>query len=155
MCLLRFLIWLVRLLVHILINILSFPPAQIIGTAKVCFASETSTVDPGIKKMTLKTINMSFHNFISINETMFYEPHPTDASKTLLRQEATVTVKGVPLSHYMEDILTSSISTNAGKGRQGLEWVINKINTEVSGRAMEIQVFQCGGNVIECLSVCR
>lgn len=99
----------------------------------MCFASETSTVEPAIKKMTLKTVNMSFNHFISIDETMFYEPHPTDASKTLLRQEATVTVQGVPLSHYMEDILTTSISSNAGKGRQGLEWVINKINTEVSG----------------------
>lgn len=65
-----------------------------------------------------------------------------------------MTVKGVPLSHYMEDILTSSISLNAGKGRQGLEWVINKINTEVSARAMEIRGFECG-NVIECLSACR
>lgn len=98
----------------------------------MCFASETSTVDPSIKKMTLKTVNMSFHNFVSIDETIFYEPHPKDPTKTLLRQEATVTVQGVPLSHYMEDILTSSISLNAGKGRQGLEWVINKINTEVS-----------------------
>lgn len=81
--------------------------------------------------MMLKTVNMSFHNFVSIDETMFYEPHPTDPTKTLLRQEATVTVEGIPLSHYMEDMLTSKISLNAGKGRQGLEWVINKINTEV------------------------
>lgn len=81
--------------------------------------------------MTLKTINMSFHNFVSIDESMYYEPHPTDPHKTLLRQEATVTVEGVPLSHYMEEMLTSKISLNAGKGRQGLEWVINKINTEV------------------------
>lgn len=66
---------------------------------------------------------------------MYYEPHPTDPNKTLLRQEATVTVEGVPLSHYMEEMLTSKISLNAGKGRQGLEWVINKINTEVGGSA--------------------
>lgn len=44
-----------------------------------------------------------------------------------------MTVEGVPLSYYMEEMLTSKISMNAGKGRQGLEWVINKINTEVSG----------------------
>lgn len=66
---------------------------------------------------------------------MYYEPHPTDPNKTLLRQEATVTVEGVPLSHYMEEMLTSKISLNAGKGRQGLEWVINKINTEVGESA--------------------
>lgn len=32
----------------------------------------------------------------------------------------------------MEEHLTNNISFNAGRGRQGLEWVINKINTEVS-----------------------
>lgn len=62
---------------------------------------------------------------------LYYSPHPTEPSKTLLKQEATVTVHGVPLSHYMEDILTSRISSNAGNGRAGLEWVISKINSEV------------------------
>jgi hypothetical protein len=61
-----------------------------------------------------------------------YTPHPTDPSKTLLKQQATVSVEGVPLNRYMEDILTKNISFNASKGRQGLEWVIDKINTEVS-----------------------
>lgn len=62
---------------------------------------------------------------------LYYSPHPTEPTKTLLKQEATVTVHGVPLSHYMEDILTTRISSNAGNGRAGLEWVISKINSEV------------------------
>lgn len=40
-------------------------------------------------------------------------------------------VKGVPLTNYMEDLLTTKISNNAGKGRQAMEWVINKLNEEV------------------------
>lgn len=82
--------------------------------------------------MTLKTINLTFGRHISVDENLYYTPHPTDPSKTLLKQEATVSVHGVPLSHYMEDLLTNRISSNAGNGRQGLEWVISKINTEVS-----------------------
>lgn len=31
----------------------------------------------------------------------------------------------------MEDILTNTISNNAGKGRQAMEYVINKLNDEV------------------------
>lgn len=81
--------------------------------------------------MTLKTINLTFCRHISVDEMLYYSPHPTEPSKTLLKQEATVTVHGVPLSHYMEDILTSRISSNAGNGRAGLEWVISKINSEV------------------------
>lgn len=81
--------------------------------------------------MTLKTINLTFGKIVSIDEFLYYKPHPSDPTKTLLKQETTVSVEGVPLKNYMEDILTSNISTNAGRGRQGLEWVIAKLNSEV------------------------
>lgn len=81
--------------------------------------------------MILRTINLTFCRHIAVNETLNYTPHPSDPSKTLLRQEAVVTVKGVPLTNYMEDMLTTKISTNANKGRQAMEWVINRLNEEV------------------------
>lgn len=102
----------------------------------MCHASEKSEVDPQKKIMALKTINLTFCRHISVDEVLYYTPHPTDPAKTLLKQEASVSVQGVPLSHYMEDMITSRISMNAGKGRQGLEWVINKINLEVNFRAI-------------------
>lgn len=105
---------------------------QIIGSAKVCYASEKSEVDPNKKHMLLKTINLTFCRHISVDESLHYAPHPNDPTKTLLKQEACVSVHGVPLSYYMEDMITSKISSNANKGRLGLEWVISKINTEVS-----------------------
>lgn len=108
---------------------------RIIGNAKVCYASERSTVNPTEREMTLKTVNVTFGHFLSVDETLLYTPHPTDPSKTLLKQQATVSVEGVPLNRYMEDILTKNISFNASKGRLGLEWVIDKINTEVKGIA--------------------
>lgn len=97
----------------------------------MCYASEKSEVDPLNKHMLLKTQNLTFGRHISVDEVLHYTPHPTDPNKTLLKQEATVSVHGIPLSYYMEDMLTSSISANASKGRLGLEWVISKINTEV------------------------
>lgn len=105
---------------------------QIIGTAKICYASEKSEVDVNNKQMSLKTQNLTFGRHISVDEVLHYSPHPTDPNKTLLKQEATVKVHGVPLSYYMEDMITTRISTNASKGRQGLEWVITKINSEVN-----------------------
>lgn len=81
--------------------------------------------------MSLKTQNLTFGRHISVDEVLHYSPHPTDPNKTLLKQEATVKVHGVPLSYYMEDMITTRISSNASKGRQGLEWVITKINSEV------------------------
>lgn len=64
-------------------------------------------------------------------EKLTYEPHPTESQTTLLKQEAVVTVHGIPLSSYFEDFLSSTISVNANKGRQAMEWVISKINAEV------------------------
>lgn len=89
-------------------------------------------VDPNSRHMTLKTTNVTFGSFLSMDEVLQYRPHPTDPSKTLLRQQATVSIEGVPLNRYMEEVLTNNINNNANRGRQGLEWVINKINTEVS-----------------------
>ncbi|CAG9814548.1 unnamed protein product [Phaedon cochleariae] len=103
----------------------------LIGSANVCYASEQSEVNPISRYMILKTINLSFCRHIAVDETLSYLPHPSDPSKTLLKQEAVVTVKGVPLTNYMEDLLTNKISTNASKGRQAMEYVINKIDAEV------------------------
>lgn len=99
-------------------------------------------VDPNQRQMTLKTTNVTFGSFLSMDEVLQYRPHPTDPSKTLLRQQATVSIEGVPLNRYMEEVLTNNIHNNATKGRQGLEWVINKINTEVSFKASLIRRVQ-------------
>lgn len=103
----------------------------LIGSAKICYASEKSEVDPGEKQMTLKTINLTFCRYIAVDETVKYTPHPTETGKTLLTQEAVVTVQGVPLSNVMEDLLANKISLNAGKGRQAIEWVIGKLDSEI------------------------
>jgi PRELI-like family len=46
---------------------------------------------------------------------MSYNPHPSDPNKTLLKQEAVISVQGVPLTSYIEDMLTNRVSSNAGK----------------------------------------
>lgn len=59
-------------------------------------------------------LQLSFSKFIDVGETLRYVPHPNDKNKTLLKQEAIVTVQGAPLASYMEDLLTKKISFNAG-----------------------------------------
>ncbi|XP_043491696.1 protein slowmo [Polistes fuscatus] len=102
----------------------------LIGHAKICYASEKSEVDPVNREMILKTRNLTFCNHIAVDETVRYTPHPNDPEKTLLQQEAVVTVSGVPLTHYMEELLTSKIRFNSGMGRQAMEWVIEKLHLE-------------------------
>ncbi|KAJ8686286.1 hypothetical protein QAD02_022080 [Eretmocerus hayati] len=84
-----------------------------------------------LKIWSIFMLQLTFYNHITVDETVTYTQHPEDNSKTLLTQEAVVKVHGVPLTHYMEDLLASKISFNASKGRQAIEWVIDKIDCEV------------------------
>lgn len=104
---------------------------KILGPDRTCYASEHSEVDIGNKTMTMQSKNLTFCNELSIIEKLTYCPHPTDKECTLMKQEAVVTVKGIPLSSYLESFVTRMISGNACKGRQAMEWVIHKIESEV------------------------
>uniref|UniRef100_A0A646QCH7 Protein slowmo n=1 Tax=Hemiscolopendra marginata TaxID=943146 RepID=A0A646QCH7_9MYRI len=104
---------------------------NLLGGDRTCYVSETSEVDPDKKIMTLQSRNISLCKYLSVDEKLTYSPHPVNQECTLLKQEAVVTVKGIPLSSYMEDLLTSTISVNANKGRMAMEWVISKLNSEV------------------------
>lgn len=65
---------------------------------------------------------------ISVDEKLVYSQHPTDVNKTLLKQEACITVQNVPLIDYMEDMMATRINANAQKGRQAIEFIIHKMN---------------------------
>ncbi|CAG0914214.1 unnamed protein product [Notodromas monacha] len=103
--------------------------ASILGNPSACYASEVSRVNASTRNFQLDTQNLTFGSHIAVDEKLIYLPHPDDPmNKTLLRQEAVVTVSGVPLTSYMESVLTNTISSNAGKGRAAMEWVIEKVN---------------------------
>jgi len=104
---------------------------KILGADRVCYGFEHSEVDPEQKVMTMRTRNLTFSNTVSMDERLVYVPDPADDEKTILRQETIITVKGVPLTSYMENYLLNSISKNSFKGRDAMEFVISKINREV------------------------
>jgi hypothetical protein len=104
---------------------------SVMGSPNVMYANEKSEVDPDQKTMILKTRNITFCKYIAVDETLVYQRHPDEPEKTLLKQEAVVLVQGVPLSSYMESMLTTTISSNASKGRMAMEWVIKRINDEI------------------------
>lgn len=103
---------------------------RLIGANRECYAHEYSSVDPKNRIMEMKSINLTFCSFVSMKEQMSYFPHPEDSSKTMMRQETLVTVKGVPLTSYMESIIVNSVSSNANKGRRAIDWVVETIGEE-------------------------
>lgn len=110
---------------------------KLVGMDKVAYVSEHSEVDPHRKRFILRARNLTFCNVVTVDEVLEYSPHPQDSSKTQLKQEAVVNVYGVPLCSKMESIMTESISKNAGKGRQAMEWVIDKIKVEAQELSTE------------------
>ncbi|XP_020649167.1 PRELI domain containing protein 3A isoform X2 [Pogona vitticeps] len=102
----------------------------ILGTSRtVTYIKEHSVVDPVGKKMILSSTNITLTNLVSVDERLVYTPHPDNPEKTLLTQEAIITVKGVSLSSYLESLMASTISSNARKGREALEWVISELTS--------------------------
>uniref|UniRef100_A0A4W5PRL3 PRELI domain containing 3 n=1 Tax=Hucho hucho TaxID=62062 RepID=A0A4W5PRL3_9TELE len=105
---------------------------SIIGRTQTCtYIQEHSVVDPVEKTFELQSSNITFTNMVSVDEKLTYRPHPDDPEKTILTQEALISVKGVSLSSYLEGVMASTISANAGKGREAMEWVIRKLNAEI------------------------
>ena len=81
------------------------------------YASEHSTIDIRRRVMTARTRNLTLNRFINIEEQLEYSEHPTDKTKTLLKQEATINVENVPLTSYVETLVAKTINTNATKVR--------------------------------------
>ncbi|XP_077043450.1 PRELI domain containing protein 3B isoform X6 [Agelaius phoeniceus] len=94
---------------------------SLIGTCRTrTYVQEHSVVDPVKKTMELKSCNISFTNLVSVDERLVYKPHPQEPHKTILTQEAIISVKGVSLSSYLEGLMANTISSNAKKRSSGL-----------------------------------
>ena len=87
-------------------------------------------MDPKNRLMEMRSKNMSFCNFVNMEEKMTYTPDPEDSSRTVMRQETVVTVQGVPLTSYMEGVIVNTVSSNSSKGRAAIEWIVEKLGNE-------------------------
>jgi hypothetical protein len=103
----------------------------LIGLRNPSYGFEYSEVDPVRKTFRLKSRNLNCTSFVSVDETLEYKADPSDANKTHLAQTAVVTMKGIPLIDYCENLMTQTIHNNASKGRDGLEWVIGNVTREL------------------------
>ncbi|XP_055490348.1 PRELI domain containing protein 3A isoform X2 [Leucoraja erinacea] len=100
----------------------------ILGTNRTTtYIKENSVVDPIERTMELCSSNITLTNLVSVDERLIYRPHPENPEKTILTQEAIITVKGVILSNYLEGLMANTISANAGKGCKAIEFVISKM----------------------------
>jgi len=102
--------------------------SKLIGGNKTCYASEHSQVNRNTKTLSLRSRNLTFDNIINVDEKLEYSVHPEDNEKTILKQEAVITVQNVPLIDYLENTFISRMNVNAQTGRQAIEFVIHQMN---------------------------
>ncbi|KAI8802878.1 PRELI-like family-domain-containing protein [Cladochytrium replicatum] len=99
---------------------------------------EVSELNPNTREYTAQSVNLTLRNLLTVTETCVYRADPTDATKTIFEQRASV-VAGVASSAFkavagmMEDVCVSSFKTNAEKGRRALEMVVDKVIAEARG----------------------
>jgi len=109
---------------------------RLIGTNRVCYASEKSKVDPKNRLMEMYSKNLTFNSYVNMEEKMTYTADPEDDSRTMCKQEMIVTVQGVPLTSYMEGIIVNTVSNNSSKGKAAIEWVVEKLGQECRGLSL-------------------
>lgn len=103
---------------------------KFIGMTETCYVDERIEVDPHRKKMTLLSRNLTYCKFLTMSETLVYSQDPKDRNRTLLVQDTSVNVHGIPMTSYIESLVEGSCTNNSQKGRQAMEWVISKIKAE-------------------------
>nr|XP_011432462.2 PRELI domain containing protein 3A isoform X3 [Crassostrea gigas] len=111
--------------------------ARIIGTPEKNFISEHSTLNARNKMFKLESRNLTLGHLVTVHERMEYFPHPQDRSKTCLKQQSTVKVNVPFLSGYLERLLIENFEKNAMKGRNGMEWVMDRIKEEDSSNKVK------------------
>lgn len=103
---------------------------KLTGFSGTQYSHEMSTIDPANRKMQLSTRNLNGNSFMRVDERITYVPHETDASKTVLKQEAIVTMNLPAFTDHCERTFLNVYQSNAGKGRKGIEWVIDHFRKE-------------------------
>ncbi|VDM43509.1 unnamed protein product [Toxocara canis] len=123
---------------------------KLTGFSGTQYSHEITEVDPAKQTMTLVTTNLNGSHFLRVNEKLTYTPDPENPQRTILRQEAAVTVSLPAFTDYCEKMFLNVYECNADKvlffGRKGLEWVIGQysdLSSKVSSGVQDIS-----GNVL-------
>lgn len=101
-----------------------------LGGDNISYIREVSTVDLRRSELKLRSVNLSYVNFLRVYEEVDYVPHPDDPlRKTLFKQEARITAFG-KFSKFVtkvEDWGVQRFSDNALKGKMGFDSILKQV----------------------------
>jgi len=103
---------------------------KMLGGSEDAFVREVTFVDPSTCRTTVTSVNLSLSQYITVLETLSYEPASSDApSKTLFRQTAEIQsrMSWKSVGDRLEAWCVDRFSTNAALGRLGFEHVLRSL----------------------------
>lgn len=83
------------------------------------YASELTAIDPRERRMVMRTKNLSLCSLLTATERLEYKAHPDNPEWTQLTQS--IEINAFPT---IADSVVKISSSNASKGREAIEWVI-------------------------------
>lgn len=117
----------------------------IFGLSPTTYSFETSYVDPVEKCVTMCSTNLSWSNFISVRETVVYQPDASRSEpgheRTMFAQEARIIALAGGLKKIKSKIEEASVEQfkeNAKRGREGFEMVL-ETSRRVFGEEKELE----------------
>jgi len=98
--------------------------------SNIGYVYETSEVNYNTKVMVLKSVNITFSNLITVEETCTYAQHPENPNLTTFKQEACITANFSKFASKIENTMLDRFTTTARKGKETLEKVIQIVVQE-------------------------
>lgn len=103
---------------------------KLTGFSGTQYSHEYTIIDPVKKEMHLVTRNLNGASFLRVDERLSYSPSSEDLTKTVLKQDVSVSITLPAFADYCEKTFLNIYQNNANKGRQGIEWVIDSLKKE-------------------------
>jgi len=114
---------------------------KLFGGDDLTYALEISQTDPKGRSMVLRSVNLTWSEYLRVEETCTYVSDPI-SSMTQFYQEARIEAEGVMsrLKGYVEEMSVKKFGENAGKGKVGFEWVLERLRGQGEELANKVRI---------------
>ncbi|KAJ9072386.1 Phospholipid metabolism protein [Entomophthora muscae] len=102
---------------------------QLLGGNDISYVHEVAVINPKDKTFSANSVNLTFSNLMTVEESVQYRPDPSRVNSTLFKQQAQITALGglSKLAGYVEDFSLTRFQNNAALGREALTSVLEKL----------------------------
>ncbi|ORX43094.1 MSF1-domain-containing protein [Hesseltinella vesiculosa] len=101
---------------------------KILGSSSIQYVREISIIDPKAKTLTMRSVNLTMANLLTVEETIEYKEHPDGPHKTQFTQQAAISAGNMVArwGGILEDFSIKRFQQNAAVGREGFAQVLER-----------------------------